>query len=775
MVREELSMRNPLNKRLPRELKHDFGKYLVIFLFMVMMISLVSGFLVADNSVKHSYDEGFEKNNLEDGHFALDKEPDGSLIKDIENKTDSKLYDLRYFEEDEADSGDTIRVYKDRTEVNLECVMEGEMPAADNEIALDRMYAQNEKIKIGDTIKLAGKELKVTGFVAVPDYSCLFENNSDMMFDATNFSIAVMTDKGFENVSSNHVKYNYAWKYNKEVTGDKAEKEASEDFLENLGDIIKEYDTKLIMSGNTDIISVSDYLPRYTNKAINFTGDDMGSDKATIMLFDYIVVVVIAFVFAVTTSNTISQEAGVIGTLRASGYKRSEIVRHYMVLPVVVTLVAAVVGNILGYTLLEKFFVNVYYNSYSLCTYTTLLNAEAFVDTTVVPIIIIFVVNLIVLEKKLRLSPLKFLRHELTNRKRKKLIKLSHKLPFMTRFRLRIMFQNIPNYLTLFLGILIAGALVVFSIMFEPLIDDYADVVKKSQICDYQYVLKSQAETDVSGAEKYCVTSLDTTDEKYMTDDIMIYGIQDNSRYVDVDIKDDEILVSNGVMVKYGLKKGDTFKLKDPYSDNEYEFTIAGSYKYDAALAVFMTRKNFIDTFDKADDYFTGYFTDKKLTDIDDKYVASIVTYEDLIKVSNQMKVSMGEMMYILKYFGIIMFVLLMYLLSKQIIEKNAQSISMTKILGFKNGEIGGLYIVATSIMVVISLVVSVPIVNALLKWAFSSYLYTSMTGYIPYMVRRSCFVEMVILGIVCYAVVAVLQLVKISKIPKTDALKNVE
>ncbi len=556
-------MRNPLNKRLPRELKHDFGKYLVIFLFMVMMISLVSGFLVADNSVKHSYDEGFE------------------------------------------------------------------------------------------------------------------------------------------NVSSNHVKYNYAWKYNKEVSGDKAEKEASDDFFESLGDVIKEYDTKLMMSGNTDIISISDYLPRYTNKAVNFTGDDMGSDKATIMLFDYIVVVVIAFVFAVTTSNTISQEAGVIGTLRASGYKRSEIVRHYMVLPVAVTLVAAVVGNILGYTILEKVFVDVYYNSYSLCTYTTLLNAEAFVDTTVVPIIIMFVVNLIVLEKKLRRSPLKFLRHELTNRKKKKLVKLSHKLPFMTRFRLRIMFQNIPNYLTLFLGILIAGALVVFSIMFEPLIDDYADVVNKSQICDYQYVLKSQAETNISDAEKYCVTSLDTTDEKYMTDDIVVYGIQDNN--------------------------------------------------------------------------FTGYFTDKKLTDIDDKYVASIITYEDLIKVSNQMMVSMGDTMYILKYFGIIMFVLLMYLLSKQIIEKNAQSISMTKILGFKNGEIGGLYIVATSIMVVISLVVSVPIVNALLKWAFSSYLYTMMTGYIPYMIRRSCFVEMVIMGIVCYAVVAVLQLVKIAKIPKTDAFKNVE
>ena len=46
-------------------------------------------------------------------------------LKNIESKTDSKLIDLRYFEEDEADSGATIRVYKDRTEVNLECVMEG--------------------------------------------------------------------------------------------------------------------------------------------------------------------------------------------------------------------------------------------------------------------------------------------------------------------------------------------------------------------------------------------------------------------------------------------------------------------------------------------------------------------------------------------------------------------------------------------------------------------------------------------------------------------------
>ena len=33
-------MKNPLNKRLPREFRKDFGKYLVIFLLLVITIVL---------------------------------------------------------------------------------------------------------------------------------------------------------------------------------------------------------------------------------------------------------------------------------------------------------------------------------------------------------------------------------------------------------------------------------------------------------------------------------------------------------------------------------------------------------------------------------------------------------------------------------------------------------------------------------------------------------------------------------------------------------------
>ena len=42
-------MKNPLVKRFPRELKSEFGKYLIIFLFIAGTISITSGWNVAGN------------------------------------------------------------------------------------------------------------------------------------------------------------------------------------------------------------------------------------------------------------------------------------------------------------------------------------------------------------------------------------------------------------------------------------------------------------------------------------------------------------------------------------------------------------------------------------------------------------------------------------------------------------------------------------------------------------------------------------------------------
>ena len=153
-------MRNPLHKRLPRELFGEIGRYLVIFLFMTLTIGFVSGFLVAANSLMAAYDDSFTKYNIEDGHFELTNKPKTTLLEKLEQEG-VDIYEL-YFKDVDADlNGDgekdaTIRVYRPRNEVNGICLMEGAFPVTASEVAIDRMFADNNKLTLGDSIKVGG-------------------------------------------------------------------------------------------------------------------------------------------------------------------------------------------------------------------------------------------------------------------------------------------------------------------------------------------------------------------------------------------------------------------------------------------------------------------------------------------------------------------------------------------------------------------------------------------------------------------------------------------
>lgn len=119
-------MKSPLRKRLPRELKIEIGKYLVVFILMVATIGFVSGFLVADGSMITAYNEGFEKYNIEDGNFRTVEQIYKTQREEIE-KLGVKLYDNFYLEEP-LDNGSTMRIFKNREEINKVCLMDGELP-----------------------------------------------------------------------------------------------------------------------------------------------------------------------------------------------------------------------------------------------------------------------------------------------------------------------------------------------------------------------------------------------------------------------------------------------------------------------------------------------------------------------------------------------------------------------------------------------------------------------------------------------------------------------
>ena len=101
------------------------------------------------------------------------------------------------------------------------------------------------------------------------------------------------------------------------------------------------------------------------------------------------------------------------------------------------------------------------------------------------------------------------------------------------------------------------------------------------------------------------------------------------------------------------------------------------------------------------------YFSREKITDLDEDLIATTITEDDLTKVSRQLDVSMGEMFQLINVFAVVLFALLIYLLTKLIIEKNANAISMVKILGYENREINSLYLTSTTWVVILSILLS--------------------------------------------------------------------
>ena len=772
-------MKNPLRKRILRELRGEFGKYLVIFLLMTLTIGFISGYLIAGGSMKTAFDNSFSKYNIENGNFRLQKAANKAQLSQMRD-LGIQVYENYYIEE-KLTGDQTLRIFKDRTEVNLECIMEGRMPERSGEIAIDRMFADNNSISVGDTIESASCSWTVTGFISLPDYTALYSNNNDTMFDAMTFGTALVTQEEFDSYNSSELYYDYSWKYDIEPDTEEEEKIVSDDLKDEL----------------KQIVHLKSYIPRYLNNAINFAGEDIGSDKIMMTVLFYIIIVIMAFVFAVTASSTVVKEANVIGTLRASGYTRRELIIHYMEPPIIVTLVSAVIGNICGYTFLKDFCADMYYGSYSLPTYVTLWNAEAFVLTTIVPIIMMIVINYLILSSKLKLSPLKFLRRDLSGKKQKRAMKLNYHLRFFARFRIRVILQNLPNYFIMLVGIMFANILLIFGMAVPAIVYDYQDNITDNMLCEYTYVLTipddaldedhklesmftmltfmDAVSTENEDAEKMSAYSLVTDGSVCPEEEVALYGIEPDSRYVKADVSDGKVWISSSYAEKYKVEPGDTITLYEEYEDDAYSFNVYGIYDYDAAICVFMSREMLNETFDYDKDFFCGYFSDSEITDIDKEYIGSVIDATTLTKVTRQLMLSMGGIMDMVLGFAVAIFIILIYLLSKICIEKNAQSISMAKILGYSDGEISRLYIVSTSIVVVIWVILTTFISDIIMEYLFRVVMMQMVTGWIAYELDPIVLVEMIALGIGCYAVVAILELFKIKRVPMDSALKNVE
>ena len=767
-------MASPLRKRFPRELKNNLGKYLGIFLLMSVTIALTSGFLLAAHSIGVIIDDMPEKYSIEDARFTTAFEAtDEQLNAAADAASDAGTggtdivrnwsFDADFNHAQGDDGRDrTLRVYQHRTQVDLAAYAEGRVPEAADEVAIDRVFATNNGITVGEEVELFGQRFTVCGIMTTSDNQALFQNNSDFTVNTLTFGVAEVSESGFAalEATGHQPAYTYSVRFADRDLTVAQRTDAEKDMMRALSD-----------AGAT----VDDLTDSSANQGIGYAADDVSGDSTMWSVLLYMIIVIMAFVFVVLTSGTIEEESAIIGTLLASGYRRRELVTHYLALPAAVGIAAAVVGNVAGYTLMSEPMRNLYYGSYSLPPYYATWSWGVFAQTTVLPVATLVGITLLGLLRKMGHTPLEFLRHETSKGGVKRGFALPERLSFIARFRMRVFLRNLGNFATLFVGIGFASMLLLFSLAILPTMTHYAENLHNNVVAEHMYTLKAPLEVDNAQAEKYAVYSLEyDRGEGSGTETITVYGVPEDSRYWDdLAVGDGHVVFGNGLIDKFGFADGQAVSLYDKYEDETHEVAYEGdayTWGTKSDMAVYMSLDDFNRFFGNDAGYFNGYASDQAL-DLDARYLASDLTPESMDAIGEQFVGMMDDMIGMLVGLSVFIFLVFMYLLTKSVIDRSARAISYMKVFGYRDSEISRLYVRSITLTVAVSLVVCQPLIIGGLTLLFRAML-LAYNGNIEIYVPMTAIAEVIAIGFATYLAVALLHIRRIKRVPLALALK---
>ena len=96
--------------------------------------------------------------------------------------------------------------------------------------------------------------------------------------------------------------------------------------------------------------------------------------------------------------------------------------------------------------------------------------------------------------------------------------------------------------------------------------------------------------------------TLETTDKKFMADDVSIYGISNDSRFIDTSIPTGEVVVSSAMMNKFSLKVGDEVTLKENIPIRRIQLRLPAIINMTPLITVFMSRGDYLQMFNEDTD-----------------------------------------------------------------------------------------------------------------------------------------------------------------------------
>ncbi|MBR2749667.1 MAG: FtsX-like permease family protein [Clostridiales bacterium] len=754
-------MRNVLKKRLPRFFKRNIGIYGGIALFIILVICLCAAYVVGNQGIRAAFHDMKDKNGLEDGFFSLAVPMDQSEVSGLLGDTLELEYqpyvDLPSVEESD------IRVFRMRNSIDVPFLLEGSFPDSDKEIALDRLYAETHDLKLGDHFQVGTEEMEVSGIIGLPEYIVSFRELGDLLADREVFGVAIVSDGFFSKLDEESMIYQYAYKFKNELSREEVNQENRE--------IIKKLGDKGIL---TDFCAIGD------NNRVNNLISKLELNINMSTYFMLLSMVIVAFLFALVSVHTFEDECSFVGVLIATGYKKKSILRHYLTIPVLVTLISTGIGLLLALTFVYKIPLESVYAYYVVPKMLYTIDPVRMALMIGFPILSVILINLIVFGKKLNLTPLRLIRKDTKKEKRVKNAHEMKKLGFLNRFRVRTVVRSKGQYISLIIGVFLAGLLCMFGVGMRSSFDKYIDTLPGSAVAEYQYVLKSPLPDPSvlpSDVEKDTISTYETEYNGRMLP-VNVLGISSDSKYlqsIDVaSLSKDEIIISDIMAAKIGIHTGDTIEISNKLTLHTWNAKVLKIVDFELGVYAFTSQDTLNAYLEKGEGYYNTVFSDSEIQGIDERFISTVVTKEKVADSAKQMKTLMASLIVMLTAVGIICYVIVMFMLTKMVIEKNALNISLLKVFGYRNKEVNKLYLSQTQWIIILSVIVFLPLQYFLIGKLWPGML-NSMSGYFYFRVTPLVLAIIVVLGTATCLITNAIHVKQVRKIDMTEALKNRE
>lgn len=847
-------MQRILAKRVGRNLKKNFPRYLALMLLITVSLFLVVSITVPAETVIRQSGRFAEQDKVEDGQFTvfipLSEEAENELKDD--GITLERMFFTDYLLEDE----DTLRLFKDRKEINLLRLVEGEKPKQDDEIVLERRFCEENDYKTGDKIKVGNKTFNVTGVATALDYEAPLKSVGDSTVTSDTFGIGWVTDETYdsftkENEGEKSEEYVYAYRLNDKMTSEELKKKI-QDFpfaAENVDDeyfqefwdetIGKKEDVETAMSDLADgageltdglddlvratygvpvdamglgsyvngvasardgsqeledgIVEFRDeiqpvidevfseieidnlemFLKAEDNPRIGSGRDDFLINRSSALFAGVIIMILFAYVLTVFVTHEIERDGAVIGTLYALGVKKKDLLIHYLHLPVLTTLISSVIGLILGTSgKAVGYMMTSSLSYYSMPNLSPKCPVGLMIYALVMPVVIVILVNCMVISKKLNKPALGLIKGE-TKQPKVSRLKLKH-FGFVNRFRIRQLVREFRSAITVVLGIFIAYLLLMMSL------DIYAhcgglSVKNREDIrFNYMYTYKYPENEVPKGGTEVCGTTCQMESMGYKMD-VTLMGIDEDNPYFDLDLASNssDVTISDSMASKFGLKVGDEFVVEDSSADRNYAFTVKDIINYSPSFFVFMDIDEMREMMDVDEDYFNIVLSDKEL-DIPKGRLYNEMTSKDIIKASDVFITLMNPMIYMMLTMSIVVFVMVMYLMLRMMIDRSSKNISLFRVFGYRTGEIRKLYLDGNFVVVAIGAAIFLPLSKFLMDLAYP-YLCSNVASGLDTTFPGYYYPLIYIVTLLLYVIIDVVLMRRIKKIMPAEVLANRE